>query len=131
MLPDQLERIEVVDVSFDRLLPHFCTIQLPGKVVGEDRWGRPIYEPNKPKTSICRFVEETIPNRDNTGSDVIKSIYLLLPKTTVVDPVMTVSDIVDDEGNLITTAKLVVDRVVRQTARKKLHHYKVYLKGAE
>lgn len=131
MLPDQLGRIEVVDVSFDRLLPHFCTIQSPGKVIGEDRWGRPIYEPNEPKTSSCRFIEETISNRDNTGSDVIKSIYLFLPKTTAVDSEMTVSNIIDDEGNLITTAKLVVDRVTRQTARKRLHHFKVYLKGAE
>lgn len=118
-------------MSFDRLLPHFCTIQLPGKIGGEDSWGRPIYELNDPQTSSCRFVEETITNRDNTGSDVIKSIYLLLPKTTAIDAEMTVYDIVDDEGNLITTAKLVVDRVVRQTARKKMHHYKVYLKGAE
>lgn len=131
---DRLEetRKEVVDVSFDRLLPHFCTIQLPGEEkVGEDDWGRPIYKPKEPVQSHCRFVEETISNRDNTGSDVVKSLYILIPKTTEVDPEMDISGIVDDEGNSITTAKLEVDRIVRRTGRKRLHHNKIYLKGAE
>lgn len=119
-------------MSFDRLLPHFCTIQLPGEEkVGEDDWGRPIYKPKEPVQSHCRFVEETISNRDNTGSDVVKSLYILIPKTTEVDPEMDISGIVDDEGNSITTAKLEVDRIVRRTGRKRLHHNKIYLKGAE
>ena len=70
-------------MSFDRLLPHFCTIQFPGEEkVGEDGWGRPITKPKEPFQSRCRFVEETIRNRDNTGSDVVRSLYILVPKTT-------------------------------------------------
>jgi hypothetical protein len=119
-------------VSFDRLLPHFCTIQFPGEEkVGEDGWGRPITKPKEPFQSRCRFVEETIRNRDNTGSDVVRSLYILVPKTTEIDPEMDILNIVDDEGKSITTAKLEVDRIIRQTGRKKLHHHKIYLKGAE
>ncbi|MFM2490792.1 hypothetical protein ABW365_25955 [Enterococcus avium] len=37
---------------FDDLLIHTCDLTLPGKkYVGEDKWGRPIYEKNDPKPS--------------------------------------------------------------------------------
>jgi hypothetical protein len=119
-------------MSFNRLLPHFCTIQLPeGKKIGIDSWGRPILEKQEPFESSCRFVEETIRNKESSGTDVIKSIYILLPKTTEVDATMQISNIVDENGQPVTTAKIEIDRITRQNARKKLHHYKVYLKGAE
>ena len=119
-------------MSFDRLLPHFCTIQIPGEEkISEDSWGRPVYEPKAPFQANCRFVEETLRHRDNTGSDVTKELYLLLSSNVEVDTEMTISNIVDNDGNLLTTANLEVDRISRQTARKKLHHFKVYLKGTE
>lgn len=118
-------------MSFKSLLPHTCDITLPGKVVGKDDWGRPIHETKKPYKTSCRYVTEKVKHRSASGDSTVIQTSLLLPKNCELNSEMTIDNLCDDEGNKITDKPLIVDSVKRQTATKKLHHYKVILKGAE
>ncbi|OJG33748.1 hypothetical protein RV00_GL001002 [Enterococcus devriesei] len=111
---------------------HTCDITLPGKVqVGEDSWGRPIYEDHDPKTVKCRYNAKKVYLKDTAGTEQVLEMKLFLLPETAVDPQMTVDHIKDDRKNLLTTAKLVADTITPRYDAKTLHHYEVYLKGAE
>lgn len=117
---------------FDDLLIHTCDLTLPGeKKIGEDKWDRPVYEKNEPETVKCRFMTKSVYVRDSTGADRVIEMSLHLKPDTTVDPQMTVANIKDDKGNLLTTAKLEVDTITPHYDNRTLHHYKVSLKGAE
>lgn len=118
-------------MSFKSLLAHTCEITLPGKVIGKDDWGRPIKEEQEPYTTSCRYVTEKVKRRNASGESTIIQTSLLLPKECKVSPEMTIDNLCDSEGYKITDKPLIVDTVKRQTGAKKLHHYKVVLKGAE
>lgn len=119
-------------VLFDDLLIHTCDLTLPGeKYVGDDKWGRPIYEKNEPETVKCRFMTKKVYVRNSSGSDRVIEMSLHLTPDTVVDPQTTVTNIKDDKGNLLTTAKLEIDAITPHYDDHTLHHYKVFLKGAE
>ena len=119
-------------MSFDKLLPHTCEITLPGKEnIGMDDWGRPIYKDKEPKEVSCRYMTRTVVTKTNVGLVEVNETSLLLQKTCEVDNEMTISNVKDTDGNLLTTKQLEVETIVRQTARKKLHHYKVLLRGVE
>jgi hypothetical protein len=119
-------------VLFDDLLIHTCDLTLPGeKYVGEDKWGRPIYEKNEPETVKCRFMTKKVYVRNSSGTYRVIEMSLHLTPDTAVDPQMTVENIKDDKGNLLTTANLEVDSITPHYDDRTLHHYKVFLKGAE
>lgn len=118
-------------MSFKNLLAHTCEITLPGKVVGTDDWGRPIHDKPKPYTTPCRYVTEKTRNRSVNGESTVVQTSLLLPKDCELSPDMTIDNLCDFEGYKITEKPLLVDNIKRQTSAKKLHHYKVVLKGAE
>lgn len=119
-------------VLFDDLLIHTCELTLPGeKYVGEDDWGRPIYEKHAPKTVKCRYMTKKVYVRNSSGADRVIEMSLHLTPDTIVDPQMIVGNIKDDKGNLLTTAKLEVDAITSHYDDRTLHHYKILLKGAE
>ena len=117
---------------FDDLLIHTCDLTLPGeKQVGEEKWGRPIYEKHQPGTVKCRYMTKKDYVRNSSGADRVIEMSLHLNRDTAVDPQMTVANIKDDKENPLTTAKLEVDAITLHYDDRTLHHYKVLLKGAE
>ena len=118
-------------MSFDSLLPHTCTIQLPGsEVVGEDDWGRPIYQPIKPYNTPCRYVTQQVKKRSSKGDATVTETSLLLPKSCQLDIDMKVTNVKDNDGNMIVAEINLLDRILPQTTAKKLHHCKVIVKGS-
>lgn len=119
-------------VLFDDLLIHTCDLTLPGEIyIGDDAWGRPIYKKNEPETVNCRFMTKKVYVRSSSGADQVIEMSLHLKPDTTVVPQMTVANIKDDKGNLLTMAKLEVDSITPHYDDRTLHHYKVFLKGAE
>lgn len=118
-------------MSFKNLLPHTCEITLPGEITGTDDWGRPIHETKKPYKTSCRYVTEKAKRRNTKGESIVIQTSLLLPKECELSSEMSIDNLCDAEGYKITDEPLVVDNIKRQTGAKKLHHYKVVLKGAE
>lgn len=117
---------------FDDLLIHSCDLTLPGEnYVGDDKWGRPIYEKNEPETVKCRYMTKSVYVKDASGTERVIEISVHLTPDTAVDPQMTIENIKDDKGHLLTTAKLEVDSISNHYDDRTLHHYKVLLKGAE
>ncbi|MGH1648939.1 hypothetical protein ABE945_14295 [Enterococcus gilvus] len=117
---------------FDDLLIHTCELTLPReKYVGDDKWGRPIFEKNEPKTVKCRYMTKKVYVRSSSGADRVIEMSLHLTPDTAVDPQMTVTNIKDDKANMLTTAKLEVAYIMPHYDNRTLHHYKVFLKGAE
>lgn len=117
---------------FDETLIHTCEITLPGKVqVGEDSWGRPIYENHEPKTEKCRYNAKKVYLKDTAGTEQVLEMKLFLLSETAIDPQMSVGNVQDDSGNLLTETNLEVDSIIPRYDDKTLHHYEVFLKGAE
>ena len=99
--------------------------------MGDDKWGRPIYEKNEPETVKCRYMTKSVYVKDASGTERVIEMSVHLTPDTAVDPQMTIENIKDDKGQLLTTAKLEVDSISNHYDDHTLHHYKVLLKGTE
>lgn len=117
---------------FEDLLIHTCDLTLPGeKITGYDKWNRPIYEKNGPKNVTCRFMAKKVYLKDSSGTDQVTEMSMHLSPDTVIDPQMIIENIKDDQGRLLTNAEAEVDTITFHYDDETLHHYKVFLKGAE
>lgn len=121
-------------MAFDDFLNHTCTITIPGKAPSGDvdDWGRPILVDKEPFKSVpCRYIRKGRNVVNANGSARVYETSILLSPTQKVSPDMTVSDVKDSLGIVLSEVTFTTQEILPRNSKNSLHNLKVILKGGK
>lgn len=116
-------------MSLKRLLIHRCTLTSPAQQVGEDDYGRPIYDSTPIENVPCRADQIRVQRqRGDTGTDYVWENLLFFHRDTPITDDSTISNIQDLEGNPVLQGSFFVQEIAPKYRRRTLSHYEVTLR---
>lgn len=115
-------------MSIRKFFTHNCTLIQPGKVIGQDPYGRDIYGTDKQKRVPCRVDGiRTGSKRDEYGTDYVTQNILFLPPEYEITNDSRFKDFLDSWGMPVIAGEYEVGEITPVYKRRKFHHYEVEL----